>query len=109
MLKQRVDEYLDKLTRDLTDYEKKFLANSKEFFWNMSGERINDVTMKLYGYEKANVKHYFPINVDSNSIITDDPQVKFDGTLEGSGFLKNRIHSRKPILVEDNRLCRACP
>lgn len=101
LLKQRVDEYLDKLTRNLTDYEKKFLADSKEFFWNMSGDRINEVTMKLYGYEKANVKHYFPINVDSNSIVTDDPQVKFDGTLEGSGFLKNRIHSRKPILVED--------
>ena len=49
--------------------------------------------MELYGFKKANEKNYYPISVDKNYVTTDITSLKMDKTLEGAGFLKERVQS----------------
>lgn len=94
-------EFRKVLESELDEYEKAFLDAAKEFFWNATGKKINETSMKLYNYQKANVKHYFPQAVDSAFITSEDQSMKFDKTLEGMGILKERVPSKRPILLED--------
>lgn len=100
-IKRSAEEYVSEIKEDMNEYEKEFLSKAQEFFSEFSADKINEVSMNLYGYKKASVKNYYPIKVDADTIATDSPSIKFDGTLEGSGILKKRVISRKPILMED--------
>ena len=62
---------------------------------------INNTTVVLFGYESATVENYFPIHTDSNFLQTDIDALKFDKTLAGSGFLKNRVKASNPVYLED--------
>lgn len=80
--------------------EKKVLRAFKKLFHEYTGSVINETSMELYGFKKANEKNYYPISVDENYIATDIIGLKMDKTLEGAGFLKERVQSTKPLVLE---------
>ena len=80
--------------------EKKVLRAFKKLFHEYTGSVINETSMELYGFKKANEKNYYPISVDENYIATDITGLKMDKTLEGAGFLKERVQSTKPLVLE---------
>jgi hypothetical protein len=86
---------------DFTDYEKRFLTSAKKMFHEYTGGVINDTSQVLKGYKIARVKNYFPIKSDPNFTKQDYAGLVRDGSIEGMGFLKNRVASKNPILLED--------
>lgn len=80
--------------------EKKVLHAFKKLFHEYTGSVINETSMELYGFKKANEKNYYPISVDKNYVTTDITSLKMDKTLEGAGFLKERVQSVKPLVME---------
>ena len=80
--------------------EKKVLQAFKKLFHEYTGSVINETSMELYGFKKANEKNYYPISVDKNYVTTDITSLKMDKALEGAGFLKERVQSVKPLVME---------
>ena len=80
--------------------EKKVLRAFKKLFHEYTGRVINETSMELYWFKKANEKNYYPISVDQNYVAADITGLKMDKTLEGAGFLKERVQSTKPLVLE---------
>jgi len=94
-------EDIRKIASHMTEAEREFCKAAQEYFQGMSQDEINDVSVKLLGYEIAGVEHYFPIYTDSNFVKTNFDGLKFDGTIEGMGSLQERITSYLPIYLQD--------
>lgn len=92
---------LQSIVNGMTDYEKQFLEYAKKYFWEYSGKQINETSMALNGYPKAMVENYFPIATDKNYTKRDIEGLKLDQTLESWGNLKERVHGRNPIYLEN--------
>ena len=93
------------ITSAMTMEEKAFARAVHAYFNGQSRDRVNQVSEKLKGYSIARVEHYFPINTDSSFTRADFEALKFDGTLEGMGFLKERQDkAANPILLRDANL-----
>ena len=95
------DTILNTLEAAMTDYDRAWCADMKEFFGNYTTKLINETSLQLVGYKRATVKNYYPIAVDKAALATEIDGVKMDATIEGRGFLKNRVKSSKPILLEE--------
>ncbi len=95
------DTILNTVENALTDYDRAWIADMKEFFGNYTTKLINETSMKLVGFQRANVKNYYPIAVDRTQLATEIEGLKLDATIEGRGFLKERMKSSKPILLEE--------
>ena len=95
------DTILNTLEAAMTDYDRAWCADMKEFFGNYTTKLINETSLQLVGYKRATVQNYYPIAVDKAALATEIDGVKLDATIEGRGFLKNRVKSSKPILLEE--------
>ena len=95
------DTILNTLEAAMTDYDRAWCADMKEFFGNYTTKLINGTSLQLVGYKRATVQNYYPIAVDKAALATEIEGVKLDATIEGRGFLKNRVKSSKPILLEE--------
>ena len=95
------DTILNTLEAAMTDYDRAWCADMKEFFGNYTTKLINETSLQLVGYKRATVQNYYPIAVDKAALATEIEGVKLDATIEGRGFLKNRVKSSKPILLEE--------
>ena len=95
------DSVLNTVAAALTDYDRAWIADMKEFFGSYTTNLINETSMQLLGYNRAQVKNYYPIAVDKGVLATQIEGLNLDATIEGRGFLKNRIKSSKPILLEE--------
>lgn len=95
------EENVNDIISGMTDYEKEFAKTAYSFFNGFTKNYINDTSLKLNGYQKATLNNYFPISVDSNFLQADFEALKKDGTIEGMGMLKERVNSKKPILLDD--------
>lgn len=85
----------------LTDYDRKWIAASKEFFDVFSRNVLNEVTNSMYGFSKAKVDNYFPIVTDPSFLKSDFETVSRNASLENAGFMKERVKASNPILLED--------
>ena len=85
---------------ELSAKERKLLETFADFFHNWTGDLVNKTSMELYGFKKARVENYYPISVDKSFVTTDISALKFDKTIEGAGFLKERVRSVKPMILE---------
>lgn len=90
-----------KICSRMSAKEKAFADAAHRYFNGMSQDSINEVSEKLKGYSLARVENYFPINTDTNFTKKDFEALKYDGTIEGMGFLKERINSASPIMLRD--------
>ena len=95
------DTILNTLEAAMTDYDRAWCADMKEFFGNYTTKLINETSLQLVGYKRATVQNYYPIEVHKADLATEIEGVKLDATIEGRGFLKNRVKSSKPILLEE--------
>lgn len=95
------DTILQTVQDAMTDYDRNWCKDMEEFFGRYTTNLINETSMKLLGYDRATVKNYYPIAVDRSTLATEIEGVKMDATIEGRGFLKERVKSDKPILLEE--------
>ena len=95
------DTILNTVENALTDYDRKWIEDMKGFFGDYTTNLINETSMKLVGFQRATVKNYYPIAVDKTQLAREIEGVKMDATIEGRGFLKERVKSTKPILLEE--------
>jgi hypothetical protein len=95
------DTILQTVQDAMTDYDRNWCKDMEEFFGRYTTNLINETSMKLLGYDRATVKNYYPIAVDRSTLATEIEGVKMDATIEGRGFLKERVKSNKPILLEE--------
>lgn len=95
------DSILQTVEAAMTDYDRAWCADMKEFFDNYTAKLINETSLQLVGYQRATVKNYYPIAVDKSVLATKIEGLNLDATIEGRGFLKNRVKSSQPILLEE--------
>ena len=62
----------DTLEAAMTDYDRAWCADMKEFFGNYTTKLINETSLQLVGYKRATVQNYYPIAVDKRC--TGDPR-----------------------------------
>lgn len=99
--KPMADTVIQAVEKAMTDYDRVWCEDMKQFFGSYTTNLINETSMKLLGYQRATVKNYYPIAVDKTALATQIEGVKLDATIEGRGFLKNRVKSQMPILLEE--------
>ena len=95
------DSILQTVEAAMSDYDRAWCADMKEFFDHYTTKLINETSLKLVGYQRATVKNYYPIAVDRSVLATQIDGLNLDATIEGRGFLKNRVKSSQPILLEE--------
>lgn len=97
-----VDTVLQTVENALTDYDRAWIADMQELFNQYTTNLINETSMQLLGYNQAGVKNYYPIAVDKSALATQIEGLNLDATIEGRGFLKNRVKKAvQPILLEE--------
>lgn len=84
----------------MTAEEREFANAIRKYFNETSKNAINKTSVDLLGYPLAEVDNYFPINTNS-AFIKDgnNALIKFDGSIEGQGWTKERIKAANPILL----------
>ena len=95
------DSILQTVEAAMTDYDRAWCADMKGFFDNYTAKLINETSLQLVGYQRATVKNYYPIAVDKSVLATQIDGLNLDATIEERGFLKNRVKSGQPILLEE--------
>lgn len=89
------------ITAGMTEKERSFAMAAQRYFNETSKTAINETSEKLKGYSLAQVDNYFPINTDTSFTRSEFESLKRDGTIEGMGFLKERVRASNPILLRD--------
>lgn len=87
------------ITSHMSEREKEFAQEAYKYYNITSPQAINEVSEVLKGYSLARVDNYFPIHTDSDYLTKEFESMKFDGTIEGMGFLKERVKASNPILM----------
>lgn len=95
------DNILQTVEKALTDYDRAWIEDMKGFFGSYTTNLINETSMKLVGFARATVKDYYPIAVNKSQLASEIEGLKHDATIEGRGFLKERVKSTLPILLEE--------
>lgn len=95
------DSILQTVEAAMSDYDRAWCADMKDFFDHYTTKLINETSLQLVGYQRATVKNYYPIAVDRSVLATQIEGLNLDATIEGRGFLKNRVKSSQPILLEE--------
>ena len=90
---------LNEITSHMTKTERAFAQEAYKYYNETSPKAINEVSEELKGYSLARVQNYYPIHTDPNFLSKEFEAMKFDGTIEGMGFLKERVRDSKPILM----------
>ncbi len=98
---QSLDEVKDRISAEMTDYERDFLRLARQWLNRNSKEHINEVTRKIWGYEAARVRNYYPIYRDKNFVNTPMESLVQNLTVDNTGSLKARVRSRAPVLIAD--------
>ena len=96
-----MDLYRDNIKNIITDKDIAFLNATAKFFDEYSKKVLNETTMELYGFEKAQVENYLPIHTDPNFRQATFEQITKDMNLENVGFMKDRVNASNPIMLED--------
>ena len=84
----------------LTDYDRKWISTAREYFDEVQ-TMLNDTTMSVYGFKKALVENYFPLQTDPNFRTATFDSISKDMSLENSGFMKSRVKAANPIMLTD--------
>lgn len=95
-------EMAKNLWGQMTQTERAFAREAQRYFKEVSQPAINEVSRQLKGYDIAEVENYYPIRTDKTFGKAELETLKFDGTIEGMGFLKERqSFAHNPMYLED--------
>ena len=101
---EKGDDYIGRLRenieKQLTDYDKKWISTTQEYM-KEAQEVLNATTLETYGFKKALVENYFPIETDKDFRAAQFENISKNMSLENSGFMKDRVTSSNPILLLD--------
>ena len=94
---------LDKISKYVINNELllEFSNATDKFFNEVSRKYIDETAKRLYGYPISIESHYYPINTNSNYVVTDFDTVVRNASLENKGFTKNRTNGHNPIWLDD--------
>ena len=81
----------------MSEAERAYARAAHDYFNGMSRDEVNATSEKLVGYSIAGVEDYFPIETDRNFTKSNIDELKRDGTIEGMGFLKERVNASNAI------------
>lgn len=90
----------DSIEKLLTNYDQEAIDTAKKWY-KYTGQLMTDVYLQMYGYIPNLVEDYVPIHRDLSTVKT-DIRVGEEGNafnIENSGFTKDRVNSRAPILL----------
>lgn len=90
----------DSIEKLLTNYDREAIDTAKKWY-KYTGQLMTDVYLQMYGYIPNLVEDYVPIHRDLSTVKT-DIRVGEEGNafnIENSGFTKDRVNSRAPILL----------
>lgn len=100
------DNALDQLVLNLTGHEKKIVDTVLTYFETLNQEQINGVTLKMFNYEGAKEKFYYPKKVVKSKVRINESQSLEEasglghmqaGNLENAGFLKPKTKTKTPV------------
>ena len=83
----------------LNNKEMGYIHAAERYYSEMSQPEINRVSEILNGYSLATVDNYFRISTDPNYRKPEMDTVKFDATIEGQGWTKERMDASNPIVL----------
>jgi len=90
------------IASSLTQEEKTFAGYLQKFFNTQSKDAINEVSLQLDGFERADVDQYFPIESSRAFLKSDVSGEARAQTVEGIGSIANeRVHASNPIVLDD--------
>ena len=93
------------IENSMSKEEKEFVQLTQEYFTDFAADKMNERFLELNGYELIpEKKGYIPIYRHSDYVNKDTlkPRGKtINATLEGIGYLKERVKASKPIVIED--------
>ena len=92
-----IEENINKI---LNDEDKKFIKTLRSWY-KYSADKINEVTMRMYGIKRATVDNYYTIHRDPDLLAKEFSDIVMDFSLESWGSLKERVPSVQPILLTD--------
>lgn len=94
-------EQLLAIAGKMNDFDKKFAKAVQTFFDSFSKKYINETSVKILGYELAQIENYFPVISDENFLGKNFEQM-FNVTLSSYGSLKSRIkNATTPVKLLD--------
>lgn len=64
------DTVIQAVEKAMTDYDRAWCEDMKNFFGSYTTNLINETSMKLLGYQRATVRNYYPIAVDKTALAT---------------------------------------
>ena len=96
----RLIELRNAIEEKLTDADLDAIETAKRWY-KFTGQLMTDVYLQMYGYRPNLVDGYVPIHRDLSTVKTDIREGEEDKAfnLENSGFTKDRVKSRAPILL----------
>lgn len=102
---KKSEEYIagieENINKFLNDEDKKFIKTLRSWY-KYSSDKINEVTMRMYGIKRATVDNYYTIRRDPAWVGKDSYDfIQTDYSLENVGFLKERVPSLNPVLLTD--------
>ena len=98
---QDLDRLKARIEGEMTDYERQLHRTVRQWFDKDSKRYINDVTSRIWNYEAARVKDYYPIYRSKDFVSTALESLVMDRTLASNGNLKPRQESKAPVLIAD--------
>lgn len=96
-------ELIGFVSSQMTETDRAFVNAVQEYF-KYSSNKLNEVSLEAYGFKKFSVENYFPIVVDRNWLKTDIEnfgRTMDQFSVENAGFAKDRVKSRKPMMLVD--------
>lgn len=92
-------DFINTLYDGLNEWDKKYLKTAREIFNVDCKDAINRVTMQTKGRPIATEKAYIPYEIAGSYIKQDITGETWDGTVAGSGFLKEVKNGARQMLV----------
>ena len=87
---------------NMTAKERALAERIYKYFNTTSRNALSDEFERLKGYMMRFVEDYFPIDTDGSFTKANAEAINFDGSLEGSGWLKERVvNAKNPIMLYD--------
>ena len=85
--------------KNLTAKEMEFVEAARNYYKNMSQPEINRTAEKLLGHPLAEVKNYWRIVSSKVWMKGNFDVIKYDGTIEGEGWTKERVQAKGTITL----------
>ena len=90
------------IVKDCTPTERAFAKLLSEYYNQYSKDHINEVSMKLDGFERAGGDNYYHIKVNQNFLDKLPDTIQKNISIESIGSIVNeRVYAQTPIVLED--------